>query len=95
MPQPSYAPPVLRAPSPASSVGTAHHPDATSLSDSEETLSNDAFANKWEQKIFGKTDQDRLMQESMKPPWPLLIVRNREDGEPVHSISEEEERGPA
>ena len=41
-----YAPPVLRAPSPASSVGTVYGEDQTSFSDLE--LSDDALAKKYE-----------------------------------------------
>jgi len=41
---PAYASPVIRPPSPASSVGTAYGPDDTSLSDSE--LSQDDFERK-------------------------------------------------
>jgi hypothetical protein len=50
---PHYATPVLRAPSPASSVGTTYIPDTTSLSDSESFLSPSEFNRKWEEKIFG------------------------------------------
>jgi hypothetical protein len=42
---PAYASPVIRPPSPASSVGTAYGPDDTSLSDSG--LSQDVFEQKW------------------------------------------------
>lgn len=42
---PAYASPVIRPPSPASSVGTAYGPDETSLSDSE--LAQDTFERKW------------------------------------------------
>src|SRR5882762_2811126 len=48
---PSYAPPVLRAPSPASSIGTSYAPDATSLSDTEAELSQAAFEQKWGGKL--------------------------------------------
>ena len=41
-----YAPPVLRAPSPASSVGTVYGEDQTSLSDLE--LNDEALAKKYE-----------------------------------------------
>ncbi|KAF9464111.1 hypothetical protein BDZ94DRAFT_1308132 [Collybia nuda] len=49
--QPEYAPPVLRAPSPASSVGTSYGADQTSFSDSEHQLSQTAFERKWEERI--------------------------------------------
>lgn len=42
---PAYASPVIRPPSPASSLGTAYGPDDTSLSDSG--LSQDVFEQKW------------------------------------------------
>lgn len=42
---PAYASPVIRPPSPTSSVGTAYGPDDTSLSDSG--LSQDVFEQKW------------------------------------------------
>jgi hypothetical protein len=48
---PTYAPPVLRAPSPASSLGTTYAPDATSFSDSETELFQAAFEKKWEDKL--------------------------------------------
>jgi len=48
---PTYAPPVLRAPSPASSLGTTYAPDATSFSDTEAELSQTAFEKKWEDKL--------------------------------------------
>jgi hypothetical protein len=48
---PTYAPPVLRAPSPASSLGTTYAPDATSFSDTEAELSQAAFEKKWEDKL--------------------------------------------
>jgi hypothetical protein len=48
---PTYAPPVLRASSPASSLGTTYAPDATSFSDTEAELSQAAFEKKWEDKL--------------------------------------------
>lgn len=48
---PSYAAPVLRAPSPASSLGTSYARDATSFSDTEAELSQAAFQRKWEDKL--------------------------------------------
>jgi hypothetical protein len=48
---PEYAPPVLRAPSPASSVGTSYGADQTSFSDSVHQLSQGAFEKKWEERI--------------------------------------------
>jgi len=45
-----YAPPVLRAPSPASSIGTTYGEDQTSFSDSE--LSQGSFEKKWEELLW-------------------------------------------
>jgi len=54
-----YAPPVLRAPSPASSVGTAYAEDQTSFSDSEHQLSQGAFEKKWEDQLeLGKPREE-------------------------------------
>ena len=44
-----YAPPVLRASSPASSVGTSYGQDQTDLSDTE--LSQAEFEAKWEERL--------------------------------------------
>lgn len=48
---PTYAPPVIRAPSPASSLGTVYPPDATSPSDDEAEISQAAFENKWHEQL--------------------------------------------
>ncbi|KAG9315872.1 hypothetical protein JVU11DRAFT_3521 [Chiua virens] len=58
---PAYASPVIRAPSPASSVGTAYGPDETAQSDSE--LSPEAFRQKWLSKL--KLDAPRIEEELM------------------------------
>lgn len=46
-----YASPVLRAPSPASSVGTAYGPDQTAHSDTENQLPQAVFEKKWEERL--------------------------------------------
>lgn len=58
---PAYASPVIRAPSPASSVGTAYGPDESSQSDSE--LSPEAFEQKWSSKL--KLGGPRIEEELM------------------------------
>lgn len=58
---PAYASPVIRAPSPASSVGTAYGPDESTQSDSE--LSPEAFQKKWSAKL--KLDSPRIEEELM------------------------------
>jgi hypothetical protein len=46
---PAYAPPLIRPPSPASSIGTVYGPDDTSLSDVE--LDDAAFARKTAERL--------------------------------------------
>lgn len=58
---PAYASPVIRAPSPASSVGTAYGPDESTHSDSE--LGPEAFEQKWSSKL--KLDGPRIEEELM------------------------------
>ena len=60
-----YAPPVLRAPSPSSSIGTDYGPDETSIIDSE--LSPEEFKRKVEREL--KTDLPREAEdEANKDP---------------------------
>jgi len=66
-----YAPPVIRAPSPASTIGTVYGEDQTSFSDSEGVLIQHAFEAKW---------LDRLGLDLPRPEEELaekdpLIVR--------------------
>ncbi|KXN86491.1 hypothetical protein AN958_10005 [Leucoagaricus sp. SymC.cos] len=68
---PEYAPPVLRAPSPASSVGTTYGPDQTSFSDTEEQLSQLAFEKKW----LTKLDLDKPRREEEEDNESPLIPR--------------------
>jgi len=59
---PEYASPVVRAPSPASSVGSTFKPDLTSLSDSEDQLSQEAFERKWEERLqLGQPTMEELL----------------------------------
>lgn len=67
---PEYAPPVLRAPSPASSVGTTYGEDETSHSDAE--LDQDAFAQKW----LTKLDLDKPRKEEEEANESPLIPRS-------------------
>lgn len=57
----AYASPVIRAPSPASSVGTAYGPDESNQSDQE--LSPEAFEQKWSSKL--RLDSPRIEEELM------------------------------
>ncbi|KAI6044754.1 hypothetical protein EDC04DRAFT_2889433 [Pisolithus marmoratus] len=64
---PAYAPPVIRPPSPASSVGTVYEPDQTSHSDTE--LSKEEFEQKW----LAKLHLDDLKIEEEEKLHPVLI----------------------
>jgi len=66
---PEYAPPVLRVPSPASSIGTTYAPDRTSFSDCEFSLGQPAFERKWENKIGLR---DSRPEEQALEDGPLL-----------------------
>ncbi|KZT64282.1 hypothetical protein DAEQUDRAFT_634621, partial [Daedalea quercina L-15889] len=54
--QPQYAPPVLRAPSPSSSIGTEYGPDETSLEDRD-----------LGQEVFERRCEDRLRLRQPRP----------------------------
>ena len=75
---PEYAPPVLRVPSPTSSVGTTYGPDQTSFSDTE--LSQPAFENKW----LAKLNLNKPRKEEEEADEDPLILRPK---------SKEEESG--
>lgn len=65
-----YAPPVIRAASPASSVGTAYGVDQTAFSDSEGYLDQTAFERKWEERLgLGEP----RAEEAIANRPPLLI----------------------
>ncbi|KAF5318191.1 hypothetical protein D9619_012152 [Psilocybe cf. subviscida] len=74
-----YADPVLRPPSPASSVGTAYEPDQTSHSDSEFQLSQPAF----ERKVKEKIELDRPRPEELEADKDPLIMVEGANGQPV------------
>ncbi|KAG6332003.1 hypothetical protein ID866_7088 [Astraeus odoratus] len=82
---PAYASPVIRAPSPASSIGTAYEPDQTSQSDAE--LSKEEFEQKW----LAKLNLDGLTieegSESSTPfQLPLLIDPAPPEGSPDEKL---------
>jgi len=77
---PEYAPPVLRAPSPTSSVGTSYGPDQTSFSDTEQQLSQAAFESKW----LAKLDLDKPRKEEEDANQSPLLSKPK---------SKEEENG--
>ncbi|KIO06139.1 hypothetical protein M404DRAFT_74033, partial [Pisolithus tinctorius Marx 270] len=81
---PAYAPPVIRPPSPASSVGTVYEPDQTSQSDVE--LSKEEFEQKWLAKLhlgdLKIEEEDKLRPVLIDPrpppdsPEEKLLVQN-------------------
>ncbi|EGN98575.1 hypothetical protein SERLA73DRAFT_110133 [Serpula lacrymans var. lacrymans S7.3] len=79
---PAYASPVIRAPSPASSVGTAYGPDETSLSDME--LSQDAFEKKclealkldWQKEEEIRADRTPLIQKPKTQAEEIILYEN-------------------
>lgn len=64
-----HAPPVLRASSPANSVGTVYGEDQTSFSDLE--LSDDALAKKYEDRL----ELRKPRKEEEKTNGPVLLER--------------------
>lgn len=65
-----YASPVVRVPSPASSLGTTYGRDQTSFSDSELNVGQQAFERKWENKIGLR---DPRPEEAELDQGPLLF----------------------
>ncbi|KAL6302006.1 hypothetical protein BKA93DRAFT_737738 [Sparassis latifolia] len=75
---PQYAGPVLRAPSPSSSIESADHQDETSLSDSE--LSPYDFAMKWDKKIRlndPRPDEEAANKEPLLLPRPKTAAEEK------------------
>jgi len=73
-----YAHPVLRAPSPASSVGTAYGADQTAYSDSENQMGQAAFEKKWEERLeLGRARKE----EDIANQGPLLYPPPKSDAE--------------
>lgn len=85
-----YPPPVLRAPSPASSIGTTYGPDQTSSSDSESQLTESQFVRKWEEKLgLGKPSREELKaNESPLVPKPNSEAEEKGEYSPVRLISQ-------
>lgn len=69
---PAYAPPVLRASSPAQSLSTEYGPDETSLSDSE--LTDEQFARQCEEQI----GLQALRDEEHEANHDVLLPRPKE-----------------
>ncbi|KAF9483588.1 hypothetical protein BDN70DRAFT_911179 [Pholiota conissans] len=69
-----YADPIMRVPSPTSSVGTTYPPDATSYSDSEFQLSDAAFAKKCEDAVALNFPRQEEIQADRDPLLSLLVM---------------------
>ncbi|KAJ7256783.1 hypothetical protein B0H12DRAFT_1183024 [Mycena haematopus] len=74
---PEYADPVIREPSPASSVGTVYGPDQTSSSDDE--LDQWAFERKWVDKLFLRkiTKEEEIAERDPLLPRPSTATDER------------------
>jgi hypothetical protein len=70
---PEYASPVIRDPSPASSVGTVYGPDQTPSSDEE--LDQAAFERKWDYEVAGALHLHKLTAEEEAANKDPLIAR--------------------
>jgi hypothetical protein len=74
---PEYADPVIREPSPASSVGTVYGPDQTASSDDE--LDQPTFERKWEDRLDLRraTRDEELADADPLFPRPSTAVEER------------------
>ncbi|KDR83102.1 hypothetical protein GALMADRAFT_221072 [Galerina marginata CBS 339.88] len=77
-----YADPVLRLPSPASSVGTAYGADQTSFSDSEAQLSQAAFERKIEDRMELNAPRDEELRADREPLLMVPAVPGQVPGAP-------------
>jgi len=85
MPQPAqhaseYASPIVRSPSPASSVGTSYGPDQTSFSDSESEISPAAFEQKCQERIGLGLPTPEEVEASKSPLLPVSSNAEEEIG---------------
>ncbi|KAJ3747570.1 hypothetical protein DFH05DRAFT_1480434 [Lentinula detonsa] len=74
-----YAPPDVRSPSPTSSVGSRHPEDQTSLSDSEEMLTQSQFEHKWMNKIGLGQPSHRELDANKDPLLPRPAPGSEEE----------------
>jgi len=76
---PEYADPVIREPSPASSVGSVYGPDQTASSDSESVLDQPAFERKWEERLDLRraTREEELSDADPLLPRPATALEER------------------
>ncbi|KAG6840540.1 hypothetical protein C0991_005900 [Blastosporella zonata] len=81
-----YAPPVLRAPSPASSIGTVYGEDQTSFSDCEEQLSQPFFELKWEERLALNVPRPEEILADQEPLLPRLPSGSLEELHLFHQV---------
>ncbi|KAJ7022725.1 hypothetical protein C8F04DRAFT_1137137 [Mycena alexandri] len=76
---PEYADPVIREPSPASSVGSVYGPDQTASSDSESQIDQPAFERKWEDRLDLRraTREEELADADPLFPRPSTAMEER------------------
>ncbi|KAJ7160050.1 hypothetical protein C8R46DRAFT_361797 [Mycena filopes] len=78
-PNPEYADPVIREPSPASSVGSVYGPDQTASSDSESQIDQPAFERKWADRLDLRraTREEELADADPLVPRPSTAMEER------------------
>ncbi|KAJ7778384.1 hypothetical protein B0H16DRAFT_1503321 [Mycena metata] len=76
---PEYADPVIREPSPASSVGSVYGPDQTASSDSESQIDQPAFERKWADRLDLRraTREEELADADPLFPRPSTAMEER------------------
>ncbi|KAH0585926.1 hypothetical protein J132_00584 [Termitomyces sp. J132] len=74
-----YAPPVLRAPSPASSIGTVYDEDQTASSDREEQISQSSFEAKWEERLALHIPRPEELLADQDPLLPRPPIGSAEE----------------
>ncbi|KAJ7759222.1 hypothetical protein B0H16DRAFT_1313660 [Mycena metata] len=76
---PEYADPVIREPSPASSIGSVYGPDQTAFSDSESQIDQPGFERKWEDRLELRraTREEELADADPLLPRPSTAMEER------------------
>lgn len=75
-----YASPIIREPSPASTVGSSHgnqFDDKTSVSDSEDVISDADFARKWAERIGINRMSDAETVANISPLLNYQILQGK------------------
>jgi hypothetical protein len=82
---PGYAPPLIRPPSPASSIGTADEPDETSASDTE--LDDAAFDAEQRARLFPDGPPEQELRAMRSVLLPRMKTREEEQSASCASLS--------